>query len=88
MIKRWIWIGMTVVGLVLFTIWQHFHIVTLGYEIEQAQQKRKELLQLHRQMLVEVEMLSALDRIQQIAVTKLGMTKPREGQIVLVRKKP
>ena len=87
-IPRRILMAAAVVGLILLDIWQHVHIVTLGYEIEQTQEKQKELEQIHRQLLIEVETLSALDRIEQIAVSKLGMTKPREGQIVLVQMTP
>jgi cell division protein FtsL len=79
-------IGTVFFVVILLDIWQHVHIVTMGYEVEQAQQKRKELQQVHQQLLVEVETLSALDRIERIAVTKLGMIKPREGQVVLVQK--
>ena len=87
MIRRWILIGTAVIGLILLSVWQHVHIVTLGYEIEQAQQERKELRQIHRQLLIEAETLSALDRIEQIAMTKLGMIKPKDGQVILVEKK-
>lgn len=85
MTLRRILIGAALAGIVFLDIWQHVHIVTLGYEVEQAKQKQKELQQIHRQLLVEVETLSALDRIEQISIARLGMIKPREGQVVLVR---
>ncbi|HTN43723.1 MAG TPA: cell division protein FtsL [Nitrospiria bacterium] len=86
MMLRRIGIGTVFFVAILLDIWQHVHIVTMGYEVEQAQQKRKELQQIHQQLLVEAETLSALDRIERIAVTKLGMIKPQEGQVVLVQK--
>ncbi|MBI3596903.1 MAG: cell division protein FtsL [Nitrospirae bacterium] len=79
-------IGTAFFVVILLDIWQHVHIVTMGYEVEQAQQKQKEMQQIHKQLLVEVETLSALDRIERIAITKLGMVKPEEGQVVLVEK--
>jgi cell division protein FtsL len=85
MILKRILIGAAVIGVILLDIWQHVHIVTMGYEVEQARQKQKELQQIHKQLLVEVETLSSLDRIEQIAVARLGMARPREGQIVLVQ---
>jgi cell division protein FtsL len=60
--------------------------VTLGYEVEQARQQQKALQQIHKQLLVEVETLSALDRIERIATTRLGMIKPMAGQMILVQK--
>jgi cell division protein FtsL len=85
-ILRRILIGAAVVTIILLDIWQHVHIVTLGYEVEQARQKQKELQQTHKQLLVEVETLSALDRIEKIAISRLGMTRPKEGQMILVEK--
>jgi cell division protein FtsL len=78
--------GGAIIAVILLDIWQHVHIVTMGYEVEQAQRRQKEMQQIHQQLLVEVETLSALDRIERIAVTKLGMVKPQEGQVVLVEK--
>jgi len=78
-------IAAAVMGVILLDIWQHVHIVTLGYEVEQAMKEHNALEQTHKQLLVEVESLSALDRIQQIATTRLGMTRPRQGQVVLVQ---
>ncbi len=86
MLRR-ILIGAAVVTVILLDIWQHVHIVTMGYEVEQARQKQKELQQIHKQLLVEVETLSALDRIEQIAITRLGMIRPQEGQMILVQKR-
>lgn len=85
MILKRILIGAAVIGVIFLDIWQHVHIVTMGYEVEQARQKQKELKQIHKQLLVEVETLSALDRIEQIAVARLGMARPREGQVILVQ---
>ncbi len=81
-------IGAAIVGLVLANIWLHAHIVTLGYEIEQARQQKRELLQVHRQLLIELETLSALDRIREIAMGELGMVRPREDQVILVGEEP
>jgi len=86
MILRRALIGAAIITIVLLDIWQHVHIVTLGYEVEQARQQQKALQQIHKQLLVEGETLSALDRIEQIATTRLGMVKPKVGQMVLVQK--
>ncbi|MBI3811767.1 MAG: cell division protein FtsL [Nitrospirae bacterium] len=88
MILRRVLIGAVVVMIILLDIWQHVHIVTMGYEVELARQKQKELQQSHKQLLVEVETLSALDRIEKIAMTRLGMIKPKDGQMILVQKRP
>ena len=86
MMARRFMIGAAFIAVILLDIWQHVHIVTMGYEVEQAQRKQKEMEQIHQQLLVEVETLSDLDRIERIAITKLGMVKPQAGQVVLVEK--
>ncbi|HEY4485874.1 MAG TPA: cell division protein FtsL [Nitrospiria bacterium] len=87
-ILQWLGAAGLVLAMILITIWQHIKIVTMGYEIEAAQQERKKLLQIHQQIRMEFETLSALDRIEQIAIRDLGMMRPQEGQIVLVNKRP
>ena len=58
MMARRFMIGAAFIAVILLDIWQHVHIVTMGYEVEQAQRKQKELQQIHQQLLVEVETLS------------------------------
>ena len=82
--RWWMLMGAAVVALVFLTIGQRVHIMTLGYEIEQAKREQSELRQFHQQLLVELETLSALDRIERIAVARLGMIRPRDGQVILV----
>ena len=77
-----------VLALILVNIWLNIRIVTLGYEIEAAQQEGRKLLQTRQQLRMEFETLSALDRIEQIATRDLGMIRPQEGQIVLVHRNP
>ena len=86
MIPRRILIGAAVITIILLDIWQHTHIVTMGYEVELARKTQKELQQIHQQLLVEVETLSALDRIEKIAISRLGMIKPKDGQMILVQR--
>ena len=84
--RWWMLIGVAVISLVLLNIGQRVHIMTLGYEIEQAKREHSERWHLHQQLLVELETLSALDRIERIAVARFGMTRPRAGQVILVGK--
>jgi cell division protein FtsL len=86
MMTRRFMMGGAFIAVILLDIWQHVHIVTMGYEVEQAQRKQKEMQQIHQQLLVEVETLSDLDRIERIAIMKLGMVQPQAGQVVLVEK--
>lgn len=70
-----------VLGL-LFYGWQHYRWIQLGYEIENLQKKKDELLQYQQQLVLERETWAQLDRIDRIAKTELGMVAAAPGQIV------
>jgi cell division protein FtsL len=75
-------------GLLLLDIQQRVHMITLGYEIEQLKKKEHELQKAHKELLIEHEALSSLDRIERIAVRDLGMIRPESGQVVHVDTRP
>lgn len=81
---RWIAGGLAVVALILLDVRQHVRIVSLGYEIEALNRERDRLNNLNREILIEAETLSALDRIEGIAVNRLGMMTPAEGQVRMI----
>ena len=81
---RWVAAGLAVVALILLDVRQHVRIISLGYEIESLNQERDRLKNLNRELLIESETLSALDRIEGIAVSRLGMRKPEEGQVRVI----
>jgi len=45
----------------------------VGYEIQEMQRHKKKLMKLHKELLIEVESLSALDRIEERATSLLAM---------------
>ena len=45
----------------------------IGYEIQEMERHKKKLVKLHKELLIEVESLSALDRIEEKAVSLLSM---------------
>ncbi len=76
--------GLLIVGLILMDVRQHVRIVSLGYEVESLGDKRDGLKNRNRELLIETESLSALDRIEEIAIGRLGMIHPEENQIRIV----
>ncbi len=73
-----------VVVATLSYLWQHAHMVSLGYQVE-AQRTALGKLSHHRaELLLEVASLSALPRIERIAREQLGMEPPRPAQLVRV----
>lgn len=72
----------------LFLLWERNELVRLGYEIQQLQERQKELKQVNRQLLVEISSLSSYSRVEQIALTRLGMIRPDPHQVVVVQDPP
>ena len=77
-------IGMLTLLLVMLYVWHHITVIQLGYEIQQLQQEQRELHRLHQAFLIEAASLASLDRIERIATTRLGFTRPQIGQVILV----
>jgi cell division protein FtsL len=68
----------------LLYVWQHIHIVRLGYEIEQLREQQAALVQENKALRLERGQLRSLRRVEEIARKRLGMVAPKPGQVVLV----
>lgn len=78
--------GCAVVGVAILSVWLHAKIIHLGYEIDQLQVSKKELLMVNRELQIKISELSSLERIEKIATTRLGMRVPTPEQIIMVHK--
>jgi cell division protein FtsL len=76
--------GFLIFGGVLAYLVYHIHVVNLGYEMGQMQKQKKELDRIHTELQIEIASLASLDRIEQIAVTRLGMTSRDSNQKIRV----
>lgn len=70
------------VGVTLLYLTQHFHMVELGYRVEQGRADLAALKHRRAELMVEVATLSSLDRIERLASERLGMTAPAPSQLV------
>ena len=70
----------------LLYVWQHIHIVRLGYEIEQLRERQASLVQESKTLRLEMGQLRSLKRVEEIARKRLGMVRPKPGQVVLIQK--
>jgi cell division protein FtsL len=81
-------VGIMLVGILLYSAWQHFELIRYGYRIEQMQQQRAAEEQVNRHLRLSIQTLSRPDRIEQLA-TKLRMVQPSaEDTIILERVVP
>ena len=81
---RWMLIGGFLVGVLLFSAWQHFVLLQHGYETERLQVERAEQEEINRKLRLEIETLTSPKRIEDIAIDKLKMVAPSPGTSVVI----
>ena len=84
---RWVAIGVCLVIVVLFSLWQRFTVMRVGTEIEQMQRALQEEREVNRQLRLDVETLTAPRRIAKLAAARpLNMVMPdRASTLILER---
>jgi cell division protein FtsL len=70
----------------IFAAWQHFQIVTIGYDTQKLQEARAAEEALNRRLRLEVETLRAPQRIEDLALRKLHMTAPLPKDTLVVER--
>jgi cell division protein FtsL len=79
-------VGVFLVFVLLFSAWQHFELLQLGYRIEQKQQERADELEINRHLKLEIETLQAPDRIEQIATEQLDLVTPGSDEAIVIER--
>lgn len=77
-------VGTFLLIVTLLFIRHYIRVIQMGYRVEEMKKERETLVRLRNELLIERETLSLLSRIERIATEELGMTKPREGQVIFV----
>jgi cell division protein FtsL len=70
---------------VLAYIWLHVQQVNLSYDLARAQKQKKELTETNKKLRIQLANLKAPERIEQIALTKLGLRPAAKGQIEILK---
>ena len=92
----WQWLdSISIVGLclviltgALYHVWQHIYVVRQGYELERFREARATLMHTNKSLRLEAGQLRSLRRVEEIARTRLGMTTPKPGQVILIPESP
>ena len=79
-------IGAILVLVLLFSAWQHFELLRHGYRLEQMQRDRAAESDINRHLRLEMETLRAPQRIEKLAIERLGMTGPVDGEAVVLER--
>lgn len=85
---RWMLIGGFLVGVILFSAWQHFVLLRHGYQVEALQRQRAEQEEINRKLRLEIETLTSPTRIEQIATEKLHMVPASPDTSVVIERVP
>jgi cell division protein FtsL len=71
----------------LFYMWPQHQMIKKGYEYQKLVTTHERLFQENRVLSLELASMKSLERVEQIAVGKLGFISPDRGQIVYIRDK-
>jgi cell division protein FtsL len=87
--QRQLWrslaIGGLLVAVLLFSAWQNFELVQHGYRLQKLQTQIEEAQEVNRRLRLEVEVLRAPQRIEQLAA-ELELVAPGKGQSVVIER--
>jgi cell division protein FtsL len=79
-------IGAVLVLVVMFDAWQHFEHIRHGYEIDALQKALAAEDDVRRHLKLEIETLRAPQRVERIALTRLGMVAPKSGDAIVLER--
>ena len=84
--RLWLVLGIVafLFSMVFLRVWQQMQVVKLGYQINQQRQDYHSLLDEHRVLLSKRNALASLERIEAIALQKLGLEAPHSEQLVFL----
>ena len=77
-------VGVLLVGVLLFSAWQHFELLRHGYQIERMQQERAAEEDINRHLRLEVESLRSPERIERLAKEKLQLVEPAADEALVI----
>ena len=83
---RSVTLGVFLVGVLLFSAWQHFELLRYGYRLEQMQQERATQEEINRHLRLEIETLKAPARIERLATGRLQMVAPGAGDATVIER--
>lgn len=79
-------LSVPLVGVLLFSVWQHFELLQYGYRIEQMRQEYSRQQELNRHLQLEIEALRSPSRIERVAIGQLHMVTPKEDDELVIER--
>jgi cell division protein FtsL len=85
-LSRWLGVGALLLGVVLFSAWQQFELLSHGYELERLTEERRAEQEVNRHLRLEIASLRSPKRIERLAVEKLKLTPPTRAQAIVIER--
>jgi cell division protein FtsL len=79
-------VGAAIVGMLLFSAWQHYLLIDHSYKVQEKLAERASEERLNRQLRLEVESLRAPELVEKRAMKELGMVYPAPGQTLVIER--
>ncbi|MCE2539005.1 MAG: cell division protein FtsL [Acidobacteria bacterium] len=77
-------LAVSLVAVLVFSVWQHFELLQHGYRIEEMRQEYARQQELNRHLRLEIETLRSPARIERVATGQLRMVVPAGDRELLV----
>ena len=74
------------VALLLGWAWQQFELLQNGYRIEQMQREKAEQEDITRRLRLDIQMLTAPQRIEEFATKKLHLVAPSQEEAIVIER--
>jgi cell division protein FtsL len=84
--NRMVWSAAVIVGMLLFSAWQHFEIVNNGYQVERLRLEKAAEESLNRKLRLELETLRRPQQIESYAVKTLRMVPPSSADTIVIER--
>jgi cell division protein FtsL len=79
-------VGVLLVVVVLFSVWQKFQLVSHGYAMETLQRERTAEEEVNRHLRLEIETLRSPRRIEELATRKLHLVPPPAEMAIVIER--
>jgi cell division protein FtsB len=84
--RRLLWLASVAVGLLLFSAWQHYEILSHGYAIESLQVDIATEEAVNRRLRLNLETLRAPQQIETRARRELGLSAPTDKDTIVIER--
>ena len=79
-------VGSAIVGMLLFSVWQHYLLIDHSYKVQQMLTERASEERLNRRLRLQVESLRAPDLLERRAMKELRMVYPAPEQTLVIER--